>query len=477
MSIALDFSCAATMAGSGSVRYTARPLNLYERLIQYFTVVAEARKEYLDLVNFSRQVFPEVLSAGEVESLFEPEHGYGCPDSSSELSRLICYYERERAEQFWRATRRGVLTPRQFDGMAVGCGAGTTGVMNCLIPAVKSYAEGAGSRRHPSVVLTLPQYSVYDGIVSRHGLQPRYLHTQRENDFLPTPESVEYALRDRPIAVILTYPGNPAQTTFAGAKLRDLERITRICQDSETFLIVDNVYQDTLWREGTIAPEVLALGDGIDYLIKVAGPSKDRPGMAGMRLGYYCGDGRIREQFFYNTSIQYNTQHSGARCMLALDVLFRLLRLLDRPVDLHSLELLGDHVAGWGRPLDRHALCERLYYARTFDRYNAALRQVEITQKAANQAIVAAAAATGAFCDIVNGGIGNVILLRACPSRFGGTDHELFEHALKTAGLGILPGNAFGFPIKRGHAWFRITTIHAPSEEIVNQVERLAACF
>jgi histidinol-phosphate/aromatic aminotransferase/cobyric acid decarboxylase-like protein len=325
----LDFSSLKyATVDSDSVIYSGRNLNLYQRLIQYFSVVAKVGGRYLDLINCLDDFYPQVFSMSQAESIFIPEHGYGSPDGSSEISCLLREYEQARTRSFQLRSYNGVTTASvDAHKLATGIGAGTTGVVNCLVPAIRDYCANRTRNQRRAVVIPLPLYSVYDGIVSAHGLEPIYIRTRREAGFLPEPHEIKRALQSRPLALILTYPGNPAQTTYSGARLSDLQQIIRLCQEQEIFLIVDNVYQDTIWEGSDHNPELFGLCSNPQWLLKVCGPSKDRPACSGWRIGYYIGDPRLRELFFYYSSIQYNTPNSSSRCMLALDVLARLLRL------------------------------------------------------------------------------------------------------------------------------------------------------
>jgi len=153
-----------------AVRYSGASLNLYQRLIQYFTIVADVSGEYLDLVNFNREVFPEAVPLHESERLFRPEHGYGCPDGSAEITELVRRYEAARARRFLAAT--GSSATPALGGTGVGMGAGATGVMNCLVPAIRDFYGSHDPGRARRMVVALPQYSVYDGIVAEHGIEP-----------------------------------------------------------------------------------------------------------------------------------------------------------------------------------------------------------------------------------------------------------------------------------------------------------------
>ncbi|WP_082081479.1 pyridoxal phosphate-dependent aminotransferase [Bradyrhizobium sp. LTSP857] len=452
----------------GRLPYSSTRLGLYERLIQYFAAVSTAGGEYLDMINFHRDVYPPVVSLPESESLFAPEHGYASPDGLPEVGQLIREYERVRADRFAHQLGRSVKP--SFETMGVGIGAGTTGVMNCLLPAIRDVSN----QEAPCIALTIPLYSVYDGISREHGLQPIYLQTRREASFLPTAAQVASILEKRPIALILTYPSNPAQTTYGPSRFDDLKAIIELCQQSKTFLIVDNIYQDTLWSDGAVNPEVFALTDSDRFVVKVSGPSKDRPGCSGWRIGHWIGDSVLQERYFYYVSIQYNTPNSASRCALALDLLCRLAQLRGR-LERSDMDLLGGDIAGWNRPINRDRLYSEILNNRLS--WNLRLGQIETIQKNALNLLKHIALSSDAFSEVVNDDIGNVLLVRAAPKYFGGTDHELFISLMNATGIGILPANAFGFPPTSGDAWFRITTIHQEPERIADQLSRVAAAL
>ncbi len=80
----------------------------------------------------------------------------------------------------------------------------------------------------------------------------------------------------------------------------------------------------------------------------------------------------------------------------------------------------------------------------------------------------------GIFANIVNDGIGNLLLFKVKPDLFMGNDHDLFIYLLKSTNVGILPANAFGFPLQKRNAWFRITTIHDSPNIIGERLEHIA---
>ncbi len=464
---AVDFS----PLGEDVVRqlpYSSKDLSLYQRLIQYFAAVSAAQGEYLDIINFHRDVYPTVVPLSECETLFRPEHGYASPDGSPEVGLLIRAYEKMRAECFARES--SVHIKMEFERLGAGLGSGTTGVMNCLLPAIRDVS----TRSAPCIALSVPLYSVYDGIAREHGLRPVYLQTRRDMDFLPTAEDVNHILRQRPVALVLTFPGNPAQTTYSPSRIDELTKIVRMCRDAQTYLIADNIYQDTLWSEHAINPEILALAETDRFLVKVSGLSKDRPGCSGWRIGHWIGDATLQERYFYYASIQYNTPNSASRCVLALDLLLRMARLRGGGIDGADLDLIGDDVAGWNRRVDRKRLFTRLTQSDLATRWLARLDHVELRQRKALDLVTRMARGTDVFSDVVNGHIGNVLLVRVSPAFFDGTDHEFFIRLMNTARIGVLPANAFGFAVTPGEAWFRITTIHDQPHRVAEQLDRVA---
>jgi len=275
------------------------------------------------------------------------------------------------------------------------------------------------------------------------------------------------------MGLILTFPTNPAQSTYDRPRWNELKEIAALCQQTKTFLILDNIYQDTLWQVDEINPEVFAFLDSADFVLKVFGPSKDRPGFSGIRTGYYCGDPRIREAFFYYSSIQYNTPNSSARCLFALDLLFRLLRIQNESFREEHLELLDDYLAGWSRPLNRAKLFERINGTDMFSRYSLKLSETEKRQADSIKFLREVAGQLDSFSEIVNDNIGNIFLVKVNKEYFPGTCHDLFLYLLKEINIGILPANAFGFPIVPGDAWFRFTTIHESATRIAEQLQRV----
>jgi len=134
---------------------------------------------------------------------------------------------------------------------------------------------------------------------------------------------------------------------------------------------------------------------------------------------------------------------------------------------------LDDYLAGWSRPLNRAKLFERINGTDMFSRYSLKLSETEKRQADSIKFLREVAGQLDSFSEIVNDNIGNIFLVKVNKEYFPGTCHDLFLYLLKEINIGILPANAFGFPIVPGDAWFRFTTIHESATRIAEQLQRV----
>ena len=92
--------------------------------------------------------------------------------------------------------------------------------MNGLLNSIPKLPKKIFPRQsaQPEIILTLPNYTVYLAQISNMiGLvKPVFLKAKRENCFLPTFAEVKKMVTKKTAAVIITYPNNPAQSTYEG---------------------------------------------------------------------------------------------------------------------------------------------------------------------------------------------------------------------------------------------------------------------
>jgi aspartate/methionine/tyrosine aminotransferase len=275
--------------------------------------------------------------------------------------------------------------------------------------------------------------------------------------------------------------------TYEGGRLEDLRSTVRFCQENGIFLIADNIFQDMLFPAGERRFEEIFLhADGLDGIVKIYGPSKDVPFFGGYRMGYWIGDPRLLEGFRAAAGISNTGVNTLSLVLFAFHLYFRALRLTGKQPALDDMGLFADtvfgctsimnrirDVASHRRLFDGQRLLERLVSLDLYASYQREMARTEEILGTALRRLHHFAAGSVAFSDRVNHDIGSVLFLRANPQVFPGDDDELFHVALKRAKIGVLPGSGFGLERMRGQAWFRVTTTHAPIDDIVADLAHL----
>jgi len=226
--------------------------------------------------------------------------------------------------------------------------------------------------------------------------------------------------------------------------------------------------------------EIFLHADGLDWMVKIYGPSKDVPFFGGYRMGYWIGDPRLSSGFRASAGISNTGVNTLSLILFAFHLYFRSLRLTGKQPILDDMGFFADtvfgctsimnkicRVASHRKLFDGPMLFERLVSLDLYGSYRRDMARTEDLLAGALGRLKRFAAGSPAFSDVVNHDIGSVMFLRANPEVFPGDDDELFHLALRQGKLGILPGSGFGLERRAGEAWFRITTTHAPIDEIL----------
>jgi hypothetical protein len=203
--------------------------------------------QILDHMNFSKAIFPEAVSVDRLLSVLDLEPGYLSPDCSIELRDAVLAFEQARLRMSGCADPNA--TADYFLGVDVGIGNGCTNVVNGLLNAILEWQHTQSRSKKRTVAVASPHYSVYAAQVaamgSRLGLE--LIQTSSTEGFLPTFEAVSRLSPDSTMAVVLTFPSNPAQTTYNSMRREDLVKIVNWCKEREIFLIADNIYQELIY--------------------------------------------------------------------------------------------------------------------------------------------------------------------------------------------------------------------------------------
>ncbi|MCP5050003.1 MAG: aminotransferase class I/II-fold pyridoxal phosphate-dependent enzyme [bacterium] len=466
----------------GYLYYNQQPdkLKRYQRLIQYWSMTFGRGEQLhvLDNMNFNISIFPEIISFREIDSLHRLEPGYTSPDGDAELGRLI------RELEFARLVKDN---PDGADGIrdmvekaGIGCGNGCTNVMYGVLNSVASFFERKYPNRaeRPEVIMALPNYTVYDAQISSMSsrVTPKYIHSKRENDFLPVYEDVLETVTPQTAAIIVTYPNNPAQSTYEGENIDELKKILGFCQEKGIFLIVDNIYQDVIFPRERGFTEIFSLTGSLDYVVKVYGCSKDTPFYSGYRTGYWIGDPVLTEHYKYFISSRENSMNTHSLAFFALNLYFKMKQLDNGEPEPHEMEYFASGIFGWRKAIDQNQLFDNLSETELFRKYKSRIALSDSIQEEALDKAIDYVNQSGTFCDCVNQRIGNVFFIKVNPTYFNKTDDQLFHFLFDEGNIAILPGNVFGIPDSPGEVWFRITLMHDHIDTILDglgRVERL----
>jgi aspartate/methionine/tyrosine aminotransferase len=331
----------------------------------------------------------------------------------------------------------------------------------------------------PEVVLILPNYTVYTAQLSnlQGKVIPRYVHTKRENHFLPTSEEIQSVISPSTAAVVITYPNNPAQSTYEGENVKELKKIVEICQSNKTFLIVDNIYQDLVFPRDRGFTEIFNLTDRLDYVVKVYGCSKDTPFYSGYRTGYWFGDPRLAEKYKYMISSMENSLNTHSLVYFALNLYFKYKMIVKEEPILEDMAFFTQGLFGWSQHVSGKQLFKRMTELDLYQKYQSRMKTSNDIQEDALTQVTDFVSQSNVFSDYINQKIGNVFFIKMNPELHLDNDDVLFNQLFYEAKCGVLPGNVFGIPKDSNETWFRITLIHDHAENIIQNLRKIEKIY
>jgi aspartate/methionine/tyrosine aminotransferase len=228
----------------------------------------------------------------------------------------------------------------------------------------------------------------------------------------------------------------------------DLKAIIEFCQENEIFLIADNIYQDLLYPTERRFEELFNWTDSLAYMIKIYGSSKDTPFYAGYRTGYWFGDPKIYQPYRSYISFSENGLATLNLLLFALNLYFKQLTLLNLSPTLEDMDFFNTALFGFQNPIEPQKLLDDMLKQELHQQYKRRITISNLLQEIALRKVKALVIESDCFSDYVNHDLGNVFFIRINPDYFTSRDHELFIWLLFDAQCGIMPGNAFGMPIK-----------------------------
>ena len=140
------------------------------------------------------------------------------------------------------------------------------------------------------VIIPQPSYVSYEPCAILAGAKPVIINLKAENEFRLTPEELENAITKRTKLLILPYPNNP---TGAIMEKGDLERIAKIIEKHDIYVMSDEIYSELTYKGKHTS---IASIEGMqERTILINGFSKAYA-MTGWRLGYVCAPENIIKQ-------------------------------------------------------------------------------------------------------------------------------------------------------------------------------------
>jgi aspartate aminotransferase len=131
------------------------------------------------------------------------------------------------------------------------------------------------------IIIPEPFYTNYNGFAKMAGVKVVPLTTHAENGYgLPSDEKIKELINEKTKAILICSPNNPTGAVYPR---KDMERIAKIAQEHDLFIISDEVYREFIYN-GEEQVSFLNIKDIEDKVIMVDSISK-RYSACGARIG------------------------------------------------------------------------------------------------------------------------------------------------------------------------------------------------
>lgn len=144
-----------------------------------------------------------------------------------------------------------------------------------------SFAFAAVADPGDEVVTTEPFYANYLGFATMGGVQLRAVPASAQDGFhLPSDEAFEAVIGPKTRAIVIANPGNPTGTVYTAA---EVERLGRLAERHDLYLISDEVYREFAYDDTSVSS---ALGlDCADERVMLIDSVSKRFSACGARVG------------------------------------------------------------------------------------------------------------------------------------------------------------------------------------------------
>lgn len=142
------------------------------------------------------------------------------------------------------------------------------------------------------VLLPVPYWAAYTGMIHAAGGEPAFVHTRAEDGYKLTPQALRAALGPRTRWVILNSPSNPSGLVYRRDELRALGEVLR--ERPDVLILTDEIYEHLNYTDEPPASLRQLCPDLAERIVVVNGVSKAYA-MTGWRLGFAGGPADIIE--------------------------------------------------------------------------------------------------------------------------------------------------------------------------------------
>ena len=389
-----------------------------------FTIKAEAQRLTPELTEKSRE--PIYLSMGAPsdpppkfvidklkEILDEPGiHSYSTPKGESYFLEAVSKYMKNRFNVD--------LDPKKEIFSLIGSKEGLANVIREISnPKTDIYEQDI-------ILIPNPGYASVKEMCKVSGINGYGVPLTRENNYMPNLDEVVEKLKkdgfdeNKIKALMINYPNNPLGVT---ATREYLEHCVDFCKRKDILLISDAAYCDIYFEEGNNPLSILEIEGAKDVAIEFFSFSKPFA-MTGWRLGWVCGNefavqmiGKLKSTF--DTGVFKGIQKAGAEVLNSKEGYEYCISANKKFKTKQEILLKGFRELGWD--IDSLEIPKATFY-----------------------------------------------LWLPIPRKYK-TSEEFCTDILRTSGIVLVPGNAFG---SEGEGWFRLSVV-CPDDKLYEVIDRM----
>ncbi|WP_248700025.1 MULTISPECIES: aminotransferase class I/II-fold pyridoxal phosphate-dependent enzyme [Thermodesulfobacterium] len=125
------------------------------------------------------------------------------------------------------------------------------------------FAISALANPGDNILLPSPCYPLYQAIVAKFQIEPRFYYLDEEKDWEIDIDSIEPLIDDKTKAIVIINPNNPTGAVYSK---KTLEKILEIAEEYHLVVLSDEIYDQFILEEGLEHVSIAALTDKVPVL-------------------------------------------------------------------------------------------------------------------------------------------------------------------------------------------------------------------